>query len=766
MELKMKEYFDFSMKKTLLAGVIFVIFLVLSARIFNQPFREETGLMTKEPEQMLDVVGPVSDSHIAVQSLFFHKPVRLHSMKIYAATYADTARMEHLQYFVKDSRNRILYSNAISVSEIEDNAWLELDLGGVRLGANERHFLYFQGAVADDTVVCPTFYTMEPDSVSDVLYVDAEHTLPERALCAVYEYDVVPMSGAVIFVYALICLIMLLLANIKYSFRRQHIPHVLAAVYVLLWLVLLVSILWKNDTINRILFNQQTAAKLLCTLFVLTFLVAGISMAGRIKPLFKKVGEFVYRFRWLFGALFFLAVFAVQYFLASNLYQRIGWDVGYVYEEATNWLTNENAVSGSYLKLNPNNIGIALVQYLIRGMVEGDGAAQYWALITVNILLIDFSIWLVYLCAKKIYGFGTAVAAVLFMTALFGFSGWMIVPYTDTYTIFIPILVLYLYCCLRDKRISMPLRCLCGLGIGFLAVWGYYLKPQCLIIYIAIAIVWVIEFIKRMWTYKKDMFRGGAKYGVLVLCMAVGLAAGFGSFRGLKTSVLPSDYDDKDAKPAMHFLMMGFGENPGSIGIGAFSYDDVNYIMEKERTEEKSEHAMERIKWRIKDYGLAGLLKHWYKKAVFILGDGSFFWQIEGSFYLEDYSYDGSERQQKLREYYYGRYGGYDDTKLQGMLGCFSGIWFFMLFMTAIPQHRHRDTLGWTGIVALAILGSILFPVLFEARSRYLINYLPLFAVMAGRGFISLVGGIKSVKKISGVLSKIWNPSHGKKDNL
>lgn len=778
----MKKYFQFSLRKSLLAFMLFIAMLALGMALFHQSFRGKQGLETEKPEEILDTIGWVSDQHIAVQSLFFHEPVRLHSVKIMAANYNGTAGMEYLQYSLKDNRNRVLYENAVPVSEIADNAWLDLNLGSVSLKANERCFLYLQGAVAGKNVVCPTFYTMKSDGVSDILYTNHGTSMEDRALCAVYRYDILPVSGAVLVIYICLGCGMFLLANSRIKLTAKSIPGILAAVYVIVFGGIMISICSNNDTINRILFQQSVALRMMFLLFAVLFLYSAISVSEKFRNAMQKLMEQVYRFRFVLGIIFFLILFLGQYRIASNLYQRIGWDAGYVWDNVTDWLTNPNAVSSSYIQIYPNNIGLGVIFYLLRSLAKGKTfAQQYWILVVVSLLCVDFAIWLLYQCSNKLFGFNTAVISTVLLTALFGFSGWIIVPYTDTYTMFLPVLVLLLYCYFRDTDVKTWIRAFCALGMALLGVWGYHLKPQCLIIYVAIGLVELIsllrtdylslrqeksrQFVKNAGNGRKpegkqpkrrlsaaNLLMEKRSYFVLLLCTIAGIVSGIVSFRTLQARILPDDYSKEYAMPMEHFLMMGLNENPSSVGIGSFCHDDVEHSTANNTNKEKKAYTRQEIRKRLKGYGLAGLLKHCYKKAVYILGDGSFFWQIEGEFYQEDYSKKDSAGQEKLREYYYGRYGGYDDTKLQNMLGCYSGLWFFMLWMAVVPQHRERGKWKWIGIVAFAVMGSILFPILFEARSRYLINYLPFFALMAGRGIVVLwkwMGdGVRNICKI------------------
>ena len=204
----LKNYFDFSVKRIFTAGICFIVLFFLITNLFNLPFEEKTGLKTKENKITGEITEPVSDNNIVIQSLFFHKPIRLHSMDILISDYNNTISMKEIQYHIKDKLGQYIYSSAIPVDSVADGSWLHLEMGDVILKPNQKYFVHFQGTVENETVVCPAFYLMENDEISDVLYirgeVNAGTSLPGKALCATYKYDIVPMGKGVVLFFSLL----------------------------------------------------------------------------------------------------------------------------------------------------------------------------------------------------------------------------------------------------------------------------------------------------------------------------------------------------------------------------------------------------------------------------------------------------------------------------------------------------------------------------------------------------------------------------------
>lgn len=746
--MKISRYFSFSGKRSIIALICFFVFFAVSAYVMNFPLRGEDNLVTEVTGEVAEPVGYISDSHVVVQSLFFHKPVVLHSMDVLAANYGNTVTMPELQYSVRDNRKQVIFSSSISTSEIQDNQNLHLELGDVRLNANQRYFLYFQGALPDEGATCPTFWMMKKNEISDTLYIDTGKWVEDRAIRASYSYDVVPMGTGVWLFYAFLLLVSFALANLKPEITHKLRVRVPAVIWCIFWGILLLSVVLNQDAFNKQLFKHSHAVIFCIGLFVA--LTCGVILYARTT--LKEWVVFIYRWmkshKVIIGISYFVLLFVVQYNIASNLYQKIGWDVSIVWDIVTDWMTNENAVTSSYIKLYPNNIGLCLLYSFLRSFVSNsEMASQYWFVVVVNLLAIDIGIYISYRLANRLFGFGAAVCSTLLLSVLVGLSGYMIVPYTDTLTFFIPVMVLYLYLLIKDYHEKALVQGSCALGIAILLIWGYHLKPQCIIVGIAIVLVELIAGIIR-WIQKKSWqpVHFLRIYRFALAAFVVGMLIGFGSFSYCQNRALPEDYTDEASMPMTHFFMMGLNENPETLGVGGFSDQDVATSLAQHLTEDKEKRNKEVIKERLHDFGVGGFLYHAYQKAISVLGDGSFFWQIEGGFYKEDYSKkENSDFQEKVRELYYGRYGGYEDEKLLGFLSRLTGVWFMILFFVMIPCGKQRLDGRRAAFLAFSILGSVAFTILFEGRSRYLINYLPMFAILASGGIKRFCRGIRSL---------------------
>ncbi len=739
----LKNYFDFSVKRIFTAGICFIVLFFLITNLFNLPFEEKTGLKTKENKITGEITGPVSDNNIVIQSLFFHKPIRLHSMDILISDYNNTISMKEIQYHIKDKLGQYIYSSAIPVDSVADGSWLHLEMGDVILKPNQKYFVHFQGTVENETVVCPAFYLMENDEISDVLYirgeVNAGTSLPGKALCATYKYDIVPMGKGVVLFFSLLLVFIIGIVCLKPEIARKNLCRIPMGIWIIFWGGLFVNVLFNNNPVNKAYFNQIVATGWFLAIFIIIVLVSLTYKKFKKDEQESDIYSFLYNHRAITGIAFFVVLFAIQLIIITNIYQKIGWDVGASWNNAVLWHTDENVVSDWALLTYPNNVGITYFMYFLQLLASGlQAPGQYFFVVIVNTMIVNFGIYMTYKIAYKLKGYTVAIISVALVTVLIGISGWIIVPYTDTVTLWIPVTIMYLYILLKENSLYGIKSTLAASGIGLLSVMGYYLKPQCIIVLIAIVLKELYEYIifiknsnikNKIKKYNKNKSILKDKFIPLLI------GGGFMFFLNfaLGSFILPDDFTKNNSMPATHFVMMGLCERPYG-GLGAYCADDVFKTCDYETKKEKNKYCQSVILKRLKDFGIAGFINHLYYKGIWVLGDGTFFWQKEGGFFLEDYSLNDSSFQKVIREYYYDNGTG-NNKKHIDFMGVITGIWFLTLCFIVFAPLGAVKMLGNNGIaICLSVLGCVMFTLLFEGRSRYIINYLPFFAFIAAAG--------------------------------
>ncbi len=477
---------------------------------------------------------------------------------------------------------------------------------------------------------------------------------------------------------------------------------------------LMVVLLFRDGTDYRF--------KLLYPVPTWLFLLVGTGAAVLCALLLRRYGSLLERFR---PALFFFLFFLAQVYICYNCYFETGWDVETVMIYARMLSGGESLGESAYLSKYPNNIFLTwLLTSFLRlhqaaGILDADSGSSM-AVIVVQCALSSCTGLLVWKTALRLWKSPKAAwAAALFYCVLVGISPWMMIPYSDSLGLIIPMLALYLYLSMKNGR-RLPWK---WALIGLLAYWGYRLKPTCVICVIAIAGVEALKLLGGGLTLLKERWKSLAVSGV-AFAAAIFLSGGIFSYVMLPS--LGVELDRKAAFGPSHFFMMGLNETTN----GSFDFGDVilseSAATRQERTRIDLQTAGERIR-----ENKEGMPRHTLKKALVNFGDGTFAWSFEGSFYKEIFPLKNKVISPLLREIYYqgGRFFGL-------FAGFEQSVWLFALLAPLGLLFIHKRGFGDTEtVMMLSLFGLTLFNMLFEARARYLYIYAPYYVLLASAGW-------------------------------
>lgn len=260
-----------------------------------------------------------------------------------------------------------------------------------------------------------------------------------------------------------------------------------------------------------------------------------------------------------------------------------------------------------------------------------------------------------------------------------------------------------------------------GILIGVTAAIGFSIKPTVIIAVIAILVTHIL-FTKMN---KKCLIRSAATLASIIIVFG-GAAI---SIQTILNNQNILKIEQNVSTPLTHFFMMGMNEMPvnGRSYYGAWYDKDVEFTFSKKTTDEKKEANIEVIKSRFKEYGVTGYAKHLVNKARWITSEGNFFWGGEGGF-----AKWSDMKSDTLRELFTP--GG---QNYRVYLYFSQAVWIIAMLGMVIPllfnkiNSRNKTLL----MLRLSSFGILLFIMLFEGRSRYLMNYLPCFIVLASYGF-------------------------------
>lgn len=727
----------FSLKRCLLALLLFCFLAAFLFSAFSMKIGKQTTQKIVHKTNTTEPSPAFSDDSILYQSFFLRGHGILTSIRIPILSSGQPYTVPTIRLSICTKRQETLFQKEVPASELVDIEYYELDTGNLELNGVDRYYLVLQCTRPNgDADITPLIRMGKNNSLNDTLYQN-NYLIEGKALCLEYQYQHLPIGFSEIAAFFVLFIAILFLCTCN----RKQLRYLPAAFLLLLGIVVFYKIWFVGDPYNHLLNDQLTARQTSITLLILWLLITILSIVYQKKvvkhakksthPIFSRLKP-----EFILGSLAVLGLFCIQLFIASRLYQKIGWDVQICYDNAKELAVNHTipSTATSYFIHFPNNKALLLLFrkiMLVFGM-ESD-AKIYWHLIICNILLIDFSLILLYNVARMLFGKLCALLSSISFVILLALSGWIIVPYTDTLSIWIPLMLFWLFLKGKPEQYFSKKGATLHLFMGILGVLGYYVKPQCIIILIAIVIAEGLQILSA-----KTRIRP-----YTIVCFLIGAFVALLGFEGICVNVIPKEIQSAQSSsiPASHFVMMGLGEHPNHLGIGSYSAADYTFTLEgtHETTSEIQQKNKKEIVRRLQNYGFAGTLSHLTEKAVWFLGDGSFFWGGEGNFLAEDYSYrEGDTMQQLLRTYYYGSAFGLDHTKRFHTWGGITGLWYFLLFFCLLlPLSNWEKTREERNIILLALLGCIAFTLLFEGRSRYLINYIPFFCLL---GTASMTG--------------------------
>jgi len=451
------------------------------------------------------------------------------------------------------------------------------------------------------------------------------------------------------------------------------------------------------------------------SLFILS-LVFCILLYFLIKERNKKASTNKQAVYWVIIASIFL--FILQMVIVSNMFFYTGWDAGGVRDSVFEIINGTNKIWYPYSRF-PGNINITAVMVVIAKISKAVGVNEYLGILIVNVLFVNLAGLFTYLCAYKITN-SVKISKIswLLFSLLVSLSPWISVPYADTFSIFLPILILYLYIAIDpDKKMGLK-----WFSIGFLSFYGATIRKTVLVVLIAII---VVETLKAFTQMDKKIW-----VNILLSLVLVGLSIFPVMIIGsLSDDLLGVEINDEESFSIYHLAMMGLNEETN----GVFSQEDIDFSASFKTIEERNEKNLEVIEKRLRDFGFFGYLKFLGEKSLVIFSDGSFAWGVEGDFY-QSIPERSNGISTFLKEIYY------NDGSWNPLLLTFQQIiWFVILLLLPLMGILGKQPESNRTVLMLAIIGLVVALLIFEARARYIYHYTPLFVLGAsiGLGMIS-----------------------------
>lgn len=391
-----------------------------------------------------------------------------------------------------------------------------------------------------------------------------------------------------------------------------------------------------------------------------------------------------------------------------------GWDARRIFASASRLgaggVLPEEALA--YFARYPHNVRLLALE---QGAVEVGGAVGLPALGAVllpHVLCVAVVLWGVgRACVELGRPAGVPVVQVL-ATVLLGLSPNVAVPYTDVPAAAgVAVAAAAMARCSRSWHWGWAVLGALGLGLAVA------LKPYAAVLVIAAVLVALGS--RRL----VPVLRVGA-LGVVVAGTVVAVSVGAGAVTGLSQERLAQV---EQPFPPEHFLAMGTWDSEEESVVrrwGAYRQDQVDATAAMDPAT-RAEELREQARTQVAERGLVGNVRFFGAKAVWVWGDGTFWAHGEGADGVAPSSLP--EPVSALTEASRGAGSLYP-----WRAAVVQGIWLAVVLATAGALLRARPgPLLTTWVLALGGLTAYLM--IFEARPRYLLAFLPLVLLVLVR---------------------------------
>ena len=412
----------------------------------------------------------------------------------------------------------------------------------------------------------------------------------------------------------------------------------------------------------------------------------------------------------------FIFIAAILIALLLILEVPLAWDYEVIYNHAkskalTGHLSN---IYPEYLQYFPNNICLYIVEVIIFRFALLIHMKDFILVAEIfNGILIYLTVVFTYLYCKRKLDDSKAYFSLIVLCSFVPLFTYLPIFYSDTFSIVFVPLLLYVYSFIdlkppkkkKDKKEQLKKNILLMILLSGIAFGG--LKIKMTIIFVVIGII-VDIFIK--YNFKKTI-------GFVSIFIIV-----YFSCSSILNHMTYYHYyvNDYGKIPITHWIMMGIEDpdvnNKKRNAYGGYSKRDYEITLSYPTGEQSKKRHIKEIKTRLKKYTPIELMDYYDKKIVNTWGDGSYLSLIKLR--------KRKSNKQMLNKLIIGN----DKHKL--IIHYEQGVQLALLFILAFSSYYSIKKKDYDNILLhTAILGVFCFLLIWETRSRYLYNYIPIFAI-------------------------------------
>ena len=417
---------------------------------------------------------------------------------------------------------------------------------------------------------------------------------------------------------------------------------------------------------------------------------------------------------------------------------------------------NTDKIMHGYYSRYANNLFLTYIFLNIYKLSKVIGIYNgYFLLLFIQSIIFSVGGYLIYKIAdmyfKERYKIYSVCTWIIYMIIV-GLSPHIVLTYSDGIGMFLSLLLTYIIFKLEDRKIlknnkeiirNRILKTILILFFTNLTIISYYIKPQIIIISIAYGIIKLMniilsiikKYIIKLKTIKskkiidnKNKIETNIYYIIIILLI---IFTGYMAYTYIRkaNNSMGIDVDKEKRFNITHYAMLGW--NTESKGV--FTIKDENFSGKYEKLKDREKANIEELKKRITEMGIGGVINQIARKILTNYNDGTFSGVATFVYIRDEYNIQGLDNNlsEFLKNVYYER-GKYNHIYTQIMQCLWISILIFNMFSYNDSKSRK------IAIIILALIGLFLFETIFEARSRYIFVYVPLYI------FIGVIG-IKNV---------------------
>jgi hypothetical protein len=456
----------------------------------------------------------------------------------------------------------------------------------------------------------------------------------------------------------------------------------------------------------------------------LVFMVVEVASLLFIFYSLKKHDAFIAKIYPIIVSAGLILLFIVNIKLGYMLRFKPVFDLGAIFTAAKEWATTGNfmdhmdsSVSSDYFYHFPNNIGGMAFLFVAFKAASLFGVTDYFAIAMVaNGLLATATVLLIVLICKRLFGITQSMIALMFV--LLSPPFYMIAPvfYTDSLSMVFPVLILYFYLRLLDGKTVIH-KIVFTVLIGLSCAIGMSIKFTVIIALIAILIHAILT--KGIVPFLQIVAGAGAAITAFLLVFNI-------YFYSVH---LDANKADELNIPFTHWFMM-------SLENGYYSPQDYDFTLSFTDKAEQQTAINARIKERVKEKGLFGMLNLFFWKNRVSFGDSTY----GQSDFLDDEPVNKTKLHSVVL--YDGRY--FNRYKYVCSATYFTIQALILLSAYSVLLRKKKTYKNM--IPLICIFGVMLFFMIWEVEGRYVTNFVPIMIVCAVSGFDILIGILQEKK--------------------